>query len=116
MQIVGCLEKAKYIECALKVFPEWEYVIPQGFWRTRWLNDHKQEAALLQGLLPTSEDLGWRPFYLYFNRGLAKSQAWVYRQQIMRRLQEVKSTFRTNSVRGVLWENKTLTGRFLRYD
>jgi hypothetical protein len=94
MKIMDFLESPRHIEAMFKAFQNWECLVPQQYWRRRWINSHSQEVSFLGDLLlPGPEDLDWRLVYLYFDKTIRDSQVWRYLKYIMSRLRSAEANF-----------------------
>ncbi|OKO96406.1 hypothetical protein PENSUB_10581 [Penicillium subrubescens] len=94
MKIMDFLKSPRHIEAMFKAFQNWGCLVPQQYWRRRWINSRSQEVSFLGDLLlPGPEDLDWRLVYLYFDKTIRDSQVWRYLKYIMSRLRSAEANF-----------------------
>ncbi|OQD99026.1 hypothetical protein PENVUL_c066G03021 [Penicillium vulpinum] len=89
LEIADYLENYKDIRNLLSVFPHWHPMIPDSYWRRRFINDNYLENHRL----PAADALDWQHVYLNTDRLLQPSLGWRNRQHILSRLEETKDRF-----------------------
>jgi hypothetical protein len=89
LNIAGYLEHHKDIQNLLSVFPHWHPMIPDSYWRRRFIDDN----CLNNDQFPPEDALGWQHLYLNSDRLLRPSLGWRNRQRILSQLQGTKVRF-----------------------
>jgi hypothetical protein len=89
LNIAGYLEHHKDIQNLLSVFPHWHPMIPDSYWRRRFIDDN----CLNNDQFPPEDALDWQHLYLNSDRLLRPSLGWRNRQRILSQLQGTKVRF-----------------------
>ncbi|KAJ6188203.1 hypothetical protein N7519_003111 [Penicillium mononematosum] len=88
LNIADYLGHHKDIQNLLSVFPHWHPMIPDTYWRRRFIDDN-----CLNNIQFPSEALDWQHLYLNCDRLLRPSLGWRNRQRILSQLQGTKERF-----------------------
>lgn len=89
LNIADYLEHHKDIQTLLWVFPRWHSMIPDSYWRRRFIDDNYLE----NNQFPPADALDWQHVYLNTDKLLRPSWGWRNRQRILSRLEETKARF-----------------------
>ncbi|CAG8235635.1 unnamed protein product [Penicillium nalgiovense] len=89
MNIADYLGHRKDIQNLLSVFPHWHPMIPDSYWRRRFIDDN----CLNNDQFPPEDALDWQHLYLSSDRLLRPSLGWRNRQRILSQLQGTKERF-----------------------
>ncbi|KAJ5189126.1 hypothetical protein N7491_005450 [Penicillium cf. griseofulvum] len=73
----------------LLVFPRWRQMIPESYWRRRFVDDN----YLDNDMFPAAYALDWQYVYLKTDMLLRPSLEWRNREHILRRLEATKERF-----------------------
>lgn len=89
LNIADYLGHHKDIQNLLSVFPHWHPMIPDSYWRRRFVDDN----CLNNVQSPPEDALDWQHLYLNSDRLLRPSLGWRNRQRILSQLQGTKERF-----------------------
>ncbi|CAI7656482.1 unnamed protein product [Penicillium glandicola] len=89
LNIADHLEHHKDIRTLLLVFPHWHPMIPNSYWRRRFIDDNH----LNNDQFPAADALDWQHVYLHTDKLLRPSLGWRNRQHILALLEGTKSRF-----------------------
>ncbi|KAJ5773869.1 hypothetical protein N7457_008765 [Penicillium paradoxum] len=87
--IADFLEHREHIRAMISIFPTWYSMIPDSYWRRRFINDN----CLKDGDFPAADALDWQHVYLDSDRLLSSSLGWRNRQRILKQLRKAKERF-----------------------
>ncbi|KAJ5513653.1 hypothetical protein N7463_003205 [Penicillium fimorum] len=89
LSIADYLENLRDIRIMLSVFPHWHTMMPDSYWRRRFIDDNYLENEQF----PAEDALDWQYVYLNTDRLLQPSLGWRNRQYILRKLEATKDRF-----------------------
>ncbi|KAJ5508250.1 hypothetical protein N7527_010393 [Penicillium freii] len=89
LNIADHLEHQKDIRALLSAFPHWFPMIPDSYWRRRFIEDNHLES----NHFPATDALDWQHVYLHSDRLPRPSFGWRNRQHILSQLEGVKDRF-----------------------
>lgn len=89
LNIADHLKHHKDVRALLSAFPHWYPMIPESYWRSRFIEDNHLES----NHFPAADALDWQHVYLHSDRLPRPSFGWRNRQHILSQLEAVKDRF-----------------------
>ena len=89
LNIADHLDNHEDIHALLLVFPNWHPMIPNSYWRRRFIEDN----CLRSDEFPAVDAMDWQRVYLSGDKLLRLSLGWQNRQYILSRLDRIKDRF-----------------------
>lgn len=89
LNIADHLDHHKDIRALLSTFPHWYPMIPDSYWRRRFIDDNHLESDNF----PAAHGLDWQYVYLHSDRLPQPSFGWRNRQHILSQLEGIKERF-----------------------
>ena len=89
LNIADHLDSHKDIQTLLSVFPNWRPMIPNSYWRRRFIDG----CFLCSDKFPAADVLDWQHVYFHADKLLRLSLGWQNRQHILSRLEMIRDRF-----------------------